>query len=201
MRTKRPGRLRTLAAASLAALFGLPHGGCTPDFAESSQATVILRILGIEGESGDDQEQGSFINSDVSPVFNDNAVVTLEALPKNPNFTGNADFESVLATRYEVRYLRSDGQGREGIDVPYRISGGLSTIVPFGDTSQVSFVVVRHQAKQEAPLANLVDAGSRNNNVVLTCVAEITIHGRTTSGREVRASGFLTINFADFADE
>jgi hypothetical protein len=196
MRTKRPGRLRTLAAASLAALFGLTHGGCTPDFAEDGQATVILRILEIQAESGEDEDLGPFLNSDVNPIFNDNAVVTLEALPKNPNFTGEADFESVLATRYEVRYMRSDGQGREGIDVPYRITGGLSTLVPFGDTADVAFVVVRHQAKFEPPLANL----GGGNPVVLTCVAEITIHGRTTSGREVRATGFLTINFADFDD-
>jgi hypothetical protein len=197
MRTKRPGWLRTLAAASLAALFGLPHGGCTPDFAEDSQATVILRILEIEAEAGDDPQASAFLNSDVDPIFNDNATVTLEALPKNPNFTADADFESVLVSRYEVRYLRSDGQSREGIDVPYRITGGLAQLVPFGDTAQVSFVVVRHQAKFEPPLSNLRGA---QNPVVLTCVAEITLHGRTTSGREVRVSGFLTINFADFAD-
>jgi hypothetical protein len=197
MRTKRPGWLRTLAAASLAALVGLPHSGCTPDFAAANESTVILRIVEIQAEAGDEPDPGAFLNSDVSPVFNDNATVTLEALPKNPNFTGDANFESILVSRYEVRYLRSDGQSREGIDVPYRITGGLAQLVPFGDEADVAFVVVRHQAKFEPPLANLVGAG---NPVVLTCVAEITIHGRTTSGREVRATGFLTINFADFAD-
>jgi hypothetical protein len=196
MRTKRPGRLRTWAVLSLAALVSLSHGGCTADFAEQNLSNVILRIVEIQAESGEQEELGPFLNSDVNPIFNDNAIVTLEALPKNPNFAEEAEFESVLATRYEVRYLRSDGLSREGIDVPYRITGGLSTLVPFGDTAEVAFVVVRHQAKFEPPLANLAGA----NPVVLTCVAEITIHGRTTSGREVRASGFLTINFADFAD-
>jgi hypothetical protein len=192
MRTKRWIPKRALLGVAL--LVGL--SGCTPDFATDSEANVILRILSIEGESGEDQELGAFINSDVVPIFNDNATVDLQALPKNPNLTGAAPFEDVLVTRYEVRYIRSDGHNREGVDVPYRITGGLSTLVPYdGDATEVAFVVVRHQAKFEPPLSNLVD-----EPVVLTCIAEITLHGQTTSGRAVSTRGFLTINFANFAD-
>ena len=198
MRSTRPGWLRTLAVASLAAVFGLPHSGCTPDFAADNQSNVILRFVEMEAESGADNELGAFLNSDVRPIFNDNVSITLEALPKNPNFELEAPLESVLVTRYEVNYRRSDGLNREGVDVPYRITGGLSTLVPFNDTADVVFVVVRHQAKFEPPLTNLAGAA---NPVVLTMVAEITLHGQTTSGRAVSARGFLTINFADFADE
>lgn len=196
MRSTRPGWLQTLALGSLAALLGLPQSGCTPDFAADNESAVILRIVEMESEAGADAETSAFLNSDVSPVFNDNVVVTVEALPKNPNFVLDAPFEDVQVTRYEVNYLRSDGQNREGIDVPYRITGGVSTLVPFGDQADVVFVVVRHQAKVEPPLANLRGPGG----VVLTIIAEITLHGRTTSGRAVSARGFLTINFADFAD-
>lgn len=196
MRSTRPGWLQTLALASLAALFGLAHSGCTPDFAADNESSVILRIVEMETEAGEQADTSVFLNSDVRPVFNDNVIVTVETLPKNPNFELDAPFEAVQVTRYEVVYHRSDGQNREGIDVPYRITGGLSTLVPSGSTADVAFVVVRHQAKVEPPLSNL--AGPRG--VVLTTIAEITLQGRTTSGQAVSASGFLTINFADFAD-
>jgi hypothetical protein len=181
---------------AVSALLTAGLSGCTPDFATDNEANVILRIVNITGEAGEDAEEGAFINSDVSPIFNDNASVELQALPKNPNLTGAAPFEDVLVTRYEVRYIRSDGHNREGVDVPYRITGGLSTIVPYDGEGEVAFVVVRHQAKFEPPLSNLVD-----EPVVLTVIAEITLHGQTTTGRAVTARGFLTINFANFADE
>jgi hypothetical protein len=196
MRSTRPGWRRTHVLASLVALFALAHGGCTAEFAEDSQATVILRILEMEAEAGDDPQPSAFLNSDVRPIFNDNVTITVEALPKNPNVAVDAFHEDVLVQRYEVNYRRSDGQNREGIDVPYRITGGVSTLVPYGDDAEVVFVVVRHQAKFEPPLTNLAGPGG----VVLTVVAEITLHGQTTSGRAVTARGFLTINFADFSD-
>jgi hypothetical protein len=195
MRTKRwiPKRL---ALAALSALLAAGLSGCTPDFVTDNEANVILRIVDIIGESGEDEDPGAFINSDVSPIFNDNARVGLQALPKNPNLATASPFEDVLVTRYEIRYIRSDGHNREGVDVPYRITGGLSTIVPYDGEAEVAFVVVRHQAKFEPPLSNLVD-----EPVVLTVIAEITLHGQTTTGRAVTAKGFLTINFANFADE
>ena len=199
MRTKRWIPKLAMFGAVPALLAGL--SGCTPDFVTDNEANVILRIVTIAGESGADAEEGAFINSDVVPIFNDNARVELQALPKNPNLTGAAPFEDVLMTRYEVRYIRSDGHDREGVDVPYRITGGLSTLVPYDGTGEVAFVVVRHQAKFEPPLSNLVDSGQQAfNPVILTCIAEITLHGRTTTGRGVSVTGFLTINFADFAN-
>jgi hypothetical protein len=69
----------------MAPLLGMPLGGCTPDFGEAGNAPVLLRIVGISTEEGEDEEQGAFLNSDVLPIFNDNAVVSLEVLPKNPN--------------------------------------------------------------------------------------------------------------------
>jgi hypothetical protein len=105
----------------------------------------------------------------------------------------------VLVERYEVRYFRSDGLNEEGVDVPFRISGGLSVLVPADGEAEVAIVLVRHQAKFEPPLSNLRGAFGGEN--VLSTTAEITLHGRTTAGQAVSTRGFVRINFADFADE
>lgn len=188
-------------AGMLAVLVGvLSFQGCTPDFLTGSQTATLLRVVKVEGVSGDEDETGDFLLSDVSEaeggVFNDNAVVTVAALSKNPNLPDAGRFEDVLLERYEVRYVRSDGQSREGVDVPYSITGGLSTLVPSsGDSVGAAFVVVRHVAKLEPPLRELA-----TERIILTCVAEITLHGRSASGEAVSVTGRLTIHFANYGD-
>lgn len=183
----------------VALLLGIPAGGCTPDFGESGEAPVILRIVSISTEAGEEEEEGAFLNSDVSPIFNDNAVIELEVLSKNPQLVGALPLQDVLVERYEVRYIRSDGLDTEGVDVPYRISGGLSVLVPANETAEVALILVRHQAKFEPPLSTL--RGPVGGEIVLSTTAEITLHGRTTAGKVVSTRGFVRIQFADFADE
>lgn len=193
-------RLLTLVLACAVLSFG-----CTADFATQSEADVILRIVKIIGLEGEEQEEGDVLFSDVTPVFNDNARMNFEVVPKNPNLPDPGAFNDVFLERYEVRYIRSDGRNTEGVDVPYRFTGGMATLVRAngGDIPAV-IMVVRHQAKLEPPLRNLafvnptVNGGGQG---ILTVVAEITVHGRTTSGKAVSATGRLTITFADFADE
>ena len=59
-------------------------------------------------------------------------------------------------------------------------------------------MIVRHEAKLEEPLRNMRDGGGLD---ILHCIANITVHGRTTAGTAVQASGRLEVTFADFADE
>jgi hypothetical protein len=132
----------------------------------------------------------------------DEVPVTIAVRPKNPNFENVPQVAAaVLIERYDVRYFRSDGRNTEGVDVPYRISGNITTAVDVGTGSgdNVTFPieVVRRQAKLEPPLANLAGSGGA---LVLTCFAEITIHGRTVAGEAVEARGRLQIDFADLAD-
>jgi hypothetical protein len=181
-----------------AVLLALSSVGCTPDFGENGDAPVLLRVISIETEEGQEQEAGAFLNSDVIPIFNDNVTLTLETLSKNPRISTNFPLQDVLVERYEVRYLRSDGLNTEGVDVPFTISGGLSVLVPMNGEAEVALVLVRHQAKFEPPLANL---GGLGGDVVLSVTAEITLHGRTTAGDVVSTRGFVRINFADFAEE
>jgi hypothetical protein len=103
---------------------------------------------------------------------------------------------AVLVERYEVRYFRSDGRATEGVDVPYRISGNISTALDAttdsGGNVTVPIEVVRTQAKLEPPLLNLTNGGGE---IVLTAFAEVTVFGHTIAGQAVRASGRLQIDF------
>jgi hypothetical protein len=184
----------------LSLLLGLPGSGCTPDFGEDGNAPVLMRIVEISTVEGVNDEESAFLNSDVTPIFNDNVTVTVEVIPKNPRLPNNitSPLQDVLVERYEVRYLRSDGLSEEGVDVPFTISGGLGVLARVGDETEVVFVLVRHQAKFEPPLSNL--RGSVGGENVLSVTAEITLHGRTTAGDVVSTRGFVRINFADFVD-
>jgi hypothetical protein len=173
---------------------------------------VLLRINKIqaqEGGAGGGSGTGDVLNSDVCcPIVNDNATITVELVTKNPFLgtgpTNQGDLNDVFIESYEVRYFRTDGRNQEGVDVPYRITGPVATLVNLGTTNTFGIVVVRHQAKSEPPLRNLVNVFSEAGTIqlpgagILTAVAEITIRGRTTAGKAVEAKGSLQINFADY---
>ena len=110
-----------------------------------------------------------------------------------------------------MRYLRSDNRNVEGIDVPYRISGNIAVSVSYSGSTTFSLEVVRAQAKFEPPLWNLrlqsggslppVGGGSLGGAVVLTCIAEVTLHGRTIAGDAVQAVGRMQIDFAHWGKD
>jgi len=188
-------------------------GGCVArDFATNNRADVILRMNTIEGQggkAGGAGDTGQQLLSDVvdcstkaedgTPIcseFNDNALMTLEVTAKNPTAT-LTNFEDVVLTTYTVNYLRADGRNVEGVDVPFSISGNITSIITVGGTSTIPIIVVRHQAKVEPPLRHFQVGGT---SVLLTVSAKISVYGRTTSGKEVSATGYLEIVFANFGD-
>ena len=183
-----------------------------PDFVEQNETGLILRITDIVGESAS-QDPGDILYSDVSDGFNDDATVSLDLIRKNPSVLSSTPLEDVLLERYEVRYIRSDGRNTEGIDVPFRITGPVVGVMhaPSGvgePGTAVVITVVRHQAKFEPPLKNLVGIFNNNPNLVttfpsagvITCIAEITIHGRNMRGQGLAATGRLQVTFADFVN-
>lgn len=196
------------------AAIGVSLAACTArDFTTNNRADVILRVNKIQGGSGTSGgasgTTGSQLFSDVltctgvdsatgletgCSVFNDNAVITLEVVQKNPTAT-LTNFEDVVLTTYKVEYIRADGRGVEGIDVPFTISGNVSALITVGNTSDVSIIVVRQQAKNEPPLRNMIGGGGA---VLMTASAKITVFGKTTSGKDVSATGYLEIVFGDF---
>jgi hypothetical protein len=201
-RLPRAGALLSAVAASALLSFG-----CTADFATQSEADVILRITAVLGQPGSpDQDNGIPLFSDVCcGIINDNAQLTFDLIPKNQFALQN--FNDVQLERYEVRFRRSDGHDVEGVDVPFSITAGMGGIVPVNGTLVTTVVVVRHQAKLEPPLRNLHGVLVSNGTFtfggagILTTIAEITVHGRTTSGKVVTARTFLEVVFADFAGE
>ena len=195
----------------------LALSGCTPDFARENDSGLLMRINKVTGDSAT-QPSGDVLFSDVSDGFNDDAVVTLEVFRKNPTVNGSTPLEDVVLDRYEVQYFRTDGRNTEGVDVPYRVTGPVSGTLHapgLGVENQTTVVinVVRHQAKFEPPLSNLLGifvAGNANNPTdplvfpgqgIITTVAEITIHGHTTNDKGgISATARLQVTFADFAD-
>jgi hypothetical protein len=178
----------------------LALAGCTPDFATQNEAGVILRATTVSATAGGEGTGGAFLLSDVKDttgsIFNDNVAITVENIAKNPTVSTNQTFSDVVLERFEVRYVRSDGRSVEGVDIPYRITGDLTVLVPVNSTASAAFIVVRHQAKAEPPLVNIKSGGGSQ---LLTCFAEMTLFGHTTSGKAVEVHASLQITFADFA--
>jgi hypothetical protein len=194
----------------MVAAVALVLAGCTPDFVTQDESEAILRIVGMTGVGQSAGSGDNALNSDVVPVFDDQVEMTVQAIPKNPALLQPGAFQDVRIERYEVSYIRSDGRGVEGVDVPFRITGNITQLVPFGSQATVVIDVVRHQAKLEPPLINLAGQGTQldpsgapvfgGGALVLTCFADVTLHGRTTTGAALTASGRMQINFADFQD-
>lgn len=197
--------------------FALAMTGCVPDWASENETGLLMDISDITtfagGESGG--TEGAVLMSDVVPVFNDDARVTVILFRKNPTIEASSPLEDVRLESYQVRYFRTDGHSVEGVDVPYRITGAVNTTFLHAPTgigeSEVEAVitVVRHQAKEEPPLVNL--RGFLINNPtglplsagqgIITTVAEVTIYARqVTTGEPLSATGRFQVTFANFAD-
>jgi len=133
----------------------------------------------------------------VPTIYSDNAVVTLRVDPKNPSVDTTL-INAVTLTRYHVNFRRTDGRNTPGVDVPYPIDGGLGVTIDAGKAQDVTFEIVRHQAKLEPPLRNLVSVGGLG---FISTIAEITFFGRDQNGNEVTTTALMDVQFGDFADE
>jgi hypothetical protein len=58
-----------------------------------------------------------------------------------------------------------------------------------------SFELIRHTAKQEAPLLAL-----RASPVIISTVADITFVGQDQAGNDLSATGSIGVQFGNFAD-
>jgi len=132
-------------------------------------------------------------------VFNDNGQVVLRIVPKDIGSPGAAAAPStnneVTITRYHVNYRRTDGRNTPGVDVPYPWDGATTGTVQVGGSLTLGFLLVRHDAKLEAPLADLA-----NNITIIDTIAEITFYGQDRVGNAITATGTIQIEFANFGD-
>ena len=165
---------------------------------------MFLVIDLLEGSAGDDEEFSTFVHSDVltkGGTINDVGKATLRIAPKDIggplNPTTPSSNNAVTIRRYRVVYKRADGRNTQGVDVPYAFDGAATGTVPPSGTLELPFELVRHVAKRESPLVQLAIA----NTAVITTIAEVTFYGADLVGNEVTATGFIQVDFGNFADE
>jgi hypothetical protein len=176
---------------------------------------VYLVIETLSAKSGATEETGSLLYSDVitnvttpapcsvsSPcptVFADTASATIRAELKNvgsptsPTPTTNND---VTINRIHIDYRRADGRNTPGVDVPYPWDAAATITIPGGGSGTIGFEVVRHVAKQESPLVQLIASST-----IINTIAEITFYGRDQVGNDVLATANLQIDFGNFGDK
>ncbi len=189
---------RSLMAAALAA----PMVGCTK-VQTTGQSPSFLIVDTMRASSGATPTLFSgFLESDVvtnGGVFEDGGQVAFRLAMKDPGTadspTTPSSINFITVNRYRVTYVRADGRNTPGVDVPYPFDGGLTvTVGASGATG--TLVLVRAQAKLEAPLRALVSGGAG----VISTIAQITFFGTDQAGREVSVTSNISVNFANWAD-
>ena len=192
--------------------------GCVPDWARENETGIFMEVASIVGFAGGEETgtEGVILFSDVSQWINDDASVLVNIYRKNPTVSATSALEHIRLESYQVRYFRTDGHSVEGVDVPHRITGPLNSVrlhTPT-DTGEIEaeavINVVRHTAKREPPLINLIDSDLTppirgvflTGEGIITTVAEITIYARQiTTGEPLSATGRFQVTFADFVDD
>ena len=179
---------------------------CNP-IEDESRSDSILLIVQITGTDVEENEV-NFLQSDVvvvnpdtgaATVAADAATVSFTAQPLDPEpLLGTSHHNDLFVTHYVVSYFRSDGKNQEGIDIPYSFDGSLSARVQIDTQTDVSFVIVRAVSKLEPPLINLAKGRGEGE---LKATARIDFYGHDTLGKTVKATGYLTIFFADYITE
>ena len=190
------------------ALVGL-SSGCG-EFTREGRSPVIMVIDAIEVENGGTllsdvlqfvtNPAPCSVQTPCPVVFNDMADVRLHLILKDPGPPGviasPSDLNSVTVNRYRVEYRRTDGRSTQGVDVPYAFDSAATFTVPAEGTGGTGFEIVRHSAKEEAPLMALASNGD-----IIATIATITFYGRDQAGNDISASANVGINFGNFADD
>jgi hypothetical protein len=132
-------------------------------------------------------------------IFNDMGSAILRLSPKDVATGGVGNQPStnnqVTITRYRVVYRRADGRNLPGSEVPYGFDGAATVTVPATGTASLSFELVRHAAKQEAPLRQLIASPT-----IITTVADVTFYGRDQVGHDISVTGSIQVDFGNFGD-
>jgi len=127
-------------------------------------------------------------------VFNDQGSVVFRLTPKDVGIAPTTN-NQVTITRYRVTYKRADGRNTPGVDVPYGFDGAITGTVPATGTATFGFELVRHVAKEESPLVQLIA-----NPQIIAAIADVVFFGRDQVGNDISASGSISIQFGNFGD-
>lgn len=203
----------TLARLIIGAACLVSTASCGGELLRTGRAPVILVVTNMQASNGQSaQTFTSFLLSDVqtiveqtidgatvrvATIFNDNAQATFRVEAKNQS-AETSPLNAVTITRYRVNFRRADGRNTPGVDVPYGFDGAVTVTVSPGEQASVGFELIRHQAKLEPPLRNLIGRGGLG---FISAIAEVTFYGRDQNGNELIATGSIDVQFGDFADE
>ena len=203
--------LRANAFVVASAMLAIHLASCTtPNTLEQDTTNtfiVVQRVQGLQesptGTPTDELESDVCVNDSAveltCTVLADYALVEMSATLKNQEQLTTSFLNDVTFTSYRVTFTRSDGRNTPGVDVPFPFDGATHFIVTAGASpSSAAFILVRNQAKLESPLRNLAFGGG---SLVLSVMAEIEFFGQDGAGRPISAKGFLSIHFADYAEE
>jgi hypothetical protein len=179
-----------------------------------SRAPVLLEVSALQASPSGGFGSGTFGNvlfSDVqvlvtapapcapaSPcptIYSDRGQATLTSSMKNVGVAPTTN-NQVTINRYHVEFRRADGRNVEGVDVPRSFDGAVTASVAAGSSQLVAFELVRHAAKEESPLAQLV-----NSTNFVSTIAVVTFYGTDAVGNVVSASGQISVNFGNFGDQ
>jgi hypothetical protein len=165
---------------------------------ESASLLIVEDVLGQDSAG----TSANYLQSDVrktsGTITADSATVSLRSQTLDPTpMLGTTQYNDIMVDRYTVSYTRTDGRNTPGVDVPYPFEGSLSTLVRIGATTTIAVVVVREVAKMEPPLIRLVDIGAEQ---VLEVTAKLEFYGHDLANHNVKAVGYLSIFFANYAD-
>jgi len=177
---------------------------CKNPIAEDTESNTLLLLVSLLSQDLEGNPS-NFLQSDVivtdvdtgaSTIIADTAKATMRAELMNPNPAAlSSVYNDLELSSYTVTYFRSDGKNVEGVDIPYSFSGTLAGYIQIGTTAEFTFVVVREVAKMESPLLNLRDGRSEG---VIQMTARIDFYGHDMSQKDVKATGYLTIYFANY---
>jgi len=209
-------RIRQIGAAAAASAALIASISCSSEATRQGTGSSYLVIDEVMAASGAKPKEFSHVlDSDVvtnvkvtqgaetffvATVYEDPGSVTFRVNMKDPGTitspTEPSQTNQITVDRYHVSFVRSDGRNTPGVDVPYPFDGAFTGTIGKNPTS-FTFVLVRAQAKLEAPLKAMQGMGG---SIVLSTIAEVTFYGRDQAGNAVSVVGRISVNFADWGD-
>src|SRR6266513_1986668 len=124
----------------------------------------------------------------------DSGQASMHLALKNPSAqTTPSQFNAITIDRVHIEYVRADGRGTPGVDVPYAWDGAVTATVSSSSSTQVSFELVRITSKEESPLIQL-----RNSSQFITVIAHVTFYGHDQTGNAATVTGSIQIDFGNF---
>jgi len=207
----RQAPLRTISRAVAFGLCVLLCGSCGTVVRQGRGASYLIIDMLSAASGATPGEFGNVLQSDVitnvtvpgggvaPTILEDNGQALFRlALKDIGTPSGPTTNNEITITSYRVTFTRADGRNTPGVDVPYPFDGATTATVKVGGVqTTLQFVIVRAQAKLEAPLAALRGMGGA---VIISTIAEVTFYGHDQVGNQVNVTGTISVNFADWAD-